>query len=106
MRSVVLLPHPDGPTSTMNSRSAMSRSMPWTAGVLSNVLTMFRRATCAMFLPLGRAGGQAGNVIVHQESIDDQRRGRSEQRPGHDLPPIVNVALDQGGDDADRQDQL
>src|SRR6185437_6907606 len=31
MRSVVVLPHPEGPTSTRNSPSAMSRSMPWTA---------------------------------------------------------------------------
>ena len=35
MRSVVLLPQPEGPTSTTNSLSAMSRSMPRTAGVSS-----------------------------------------------------------------------
>ncbi len=35
MRSVVDLPQPDGPTSTTNSRSAISRSMPWTTAVLS-----------------------------------------------------------------------
>src|SRR5215471_8560776 len=51
MRKVVLLPQPEGPTSTMNSRSAMSRSMPCTAGVLSNVLTMLRSATCAISHP-------------------------------------------------------
>ena len=31
MRSVVDLPQPEGPTSTTNSSSAMSRSMPFTA---------------------------------------------------------------------------
>ncbi len=31
MRSVVLLPQPEGPTSTTNSLSAMSRSIPRTA---------------------------------------------------------------------------
>src|SRR5438128_4136957 len=106
IRSVVVLPQPEGPTSTTNSRSAMSRSIPCTAGVLSNILTMLRRATCAMFLPFRRAGGQTGNVIVHQKCIDDQWRRRAEQGAGHDLTPVVHVALDQSGDDADRQDQL
>ena len=35
MRSVVLLPQPEGPTSTTNSLSEMFRSMPRTAGVSS-----------------------------------------------------------------------
>ena len=35
MRSVVVLPQPEGPTSTTNSLSAISRSMPRTAGVSS-----------------------------------------------------------------------
>jgi hypothetical protein len=35
MRSVVDLPQPEGPTSTTNSLSAMSRSMPRTASVSS-----------------------------------------------------------------------
>jgi hypothetical protein len=35
MRSRVDLPQPDGPTKTMNSPSAISRSMPWMTGVLS-----------------------------------------------------------------------
>src|SRR5881396_351605 len=64
MRRVVLLPQPDGPTSTMNSRSAMSRSIPWTAGVLSKVLTILRRATCAMGAYLFIAPAvQTGNVV-------------------------------------------
>src|SRR5271170_5337625 len=48
MRRVVVLPQPDGPTRTINSRSAISRSIPCTAGVLSNILTMLRSATCAI----------------------------------------------------------
>src|SRR3954469_9208344 len=106
MRSVVLFPQPEGPTSTMNSGTVMSRSIPWTAGVLSKVLTMLRSATCAMFLPLGRAGSQTGNVIVHQERIDDQGRGGPQQRPGHDLSPVIHVALDQCRHDAHRQHKL
>ena len=56
--------------------------------------------------PFGRAGGQAGDVVVHQEGVDDERRRGAEQRAGHDLPPVEHVALDQRRDDADRQHQL
>ena len=35
MRSVVVLPQPDGPSSTMNSPSSMARSIPFTARVPS-----------------------------------------------------------------------
>src|SRR3984893_17144123 len=106
MRKVVLLPQPEGPTKTTNSRSAMSRSIPCTAGVRSNVLTMLRSATCAILLSFRGAGGQAGDVIVHQKRVDDQRWSRAEQSPRHDLSPRVHVSPDQGGDDADRQGQL
>src|SRR5262245_17400990 len=127
MRKVVDLPQPDGPTSTTNSLSAMSRSMPRTASVSSKRFTTLRSDTCAMatlfvlvafpaenrgpifqemLLSLGGAGGQAGDVVVHQEGVDQQRRGGAEQRPGHDLTPVEHVALDQAGDDADRQHQL
>src|SRR5580704_2808793 len=44
--------------------------------------------------PLRRAGSEAGDVVVHQERIDDQRRGGAEQRPRHDLAPVEHVALD------------
>src|SRR4051795_8947235 len=106
MRSVVDLPQPDGPTSTTNSWSAMSRSMPRTASTSSYFLTTLRNVTSAMSSTLCRAGGQAGNVVVHQERVDDQRRGGAEQGAGHDLSPVEHVALDQAGDDADRQHQL
>src|ERR1044071_8101112 len=108
IRSVVDLPQPDGPTSTTNSLSAISRSMPRTASTSSYFLTTLRRLTSAMnsTSTLCRTGGQAGNVVVHQEGIDDQRRSGAEQGAGHDLSPVEDVALDQGGDDADRQHQL
>src|SRR5713101_7630852 len=106
MRSVVLLPQPDGPTSTTNSLSAMSRSMPRTANVSSTFLTSLRSVTWAMKSSFGGAGGQAGDVVVHEERVDDERRRGAEQRPGHDLRPGEDVAADQRGDDADRQHQL
>src|SRR5215470_743488 len=109
MRNVVDLPQPDGPTSTTNSLSAMSRSMPRTASVSSKRFTTLRSDTCAMamlfvfvafpaenrcpllrvmLLPLGGAGGEAGDVVVHQEGVDQQRRRSAEQRAGHDLAPV------------------
>src|SRR5437773_6830145 len=106
MRSVVVLPQPEGPTSTTNSLSAMSRSMPRTAGTSSYSLNTFRKFTCAIALAFGCAGSQAGDVVIHQERIDDQRRRRSQQGGGHDLPPVEDVALDQRGDDAGGQHQL
>src|SRR2546430_4192315 len=92
IRSVVDLPQPEGPTSTTNSLSAMSRSMPRTASVSSYFLTTFLSETCAIYSTLRRAGGEAGNVIVHQEGVDDQRRRGTEQRAGHDLTPVEDVA--------------
>src|SRR5215472_4674123 len=106
MRSVVDLPQPDGPTSTTNSLSAMSRSMPRTASVSSKRFTTLRSETCAMLSAFGRAGGETGDVVVHQEGVDDQRRRRAQERAGHDLPPVEDVALDQCRNDADRQHQL
>src|SRR5882672_5727659 len=107
MRSVVVLPQPDGPTSTTNSLSAMSRSMPRTAGSSSYSFTTLRSLSSAIALsPFGRAGGEAGDVVVHEESVDDERRHCAEQRRGHDLAPVEHVALDEGGDDSRRQHHL
>src|SRR6516164_3236241 len=106
IRSVVDLPHPDGPTSTTNSWSAMSRSMPRTASTSSYRFTTLRKLTSAMSSALCRAGGQPGDIVVHQEGIDQQGRCGSKQRSSHDLSPVEDVTLDQGGDDADGHDQL
>src|ERR1700760_3273548 len=106
MRKVVDLPHPDGPTSTTNSWSAMSRSMPFTACTPpSYSLTTLRTETSAMVVSfprlgsmaglipaihqfttsaLGGAGREACHIVVHQERIDDDRRHRGQQASGHD----------------------
>src|SRR5262245_58528499 len=52
---------------------------------------------------LGGASGQAGNIVVHQEGVDDERRRGAEQCARHDLPPVEHIAFDEGGDDTDRQ---
>src|SRR4028118_2084020 len=104
IRSVVDLPQPEGPTSTTNSWSAMSRSMPFTACTPpSYSLTIFRSDTCAMPSALGRAGGQPGDVVVHQQRVDHHGRQRRQQRAGHDLPPGEGVRAHELGDDANGQ---
>src|SRR6185437_11275727 len=103
MRSVVLLPQPEGPTSTTNSLSGMSRSMARTASTSPNRFTTCCNTTSAIDLPFGRAGGQAGNVIVHEEGINDERRRGRDQRAGHQHAPLVDVRPDQAGHSADRE---
>src|ERR1051326_4861624 len=44
---------------------------------------------------------EAGNVVLHEERIDDGDGDRPEQRPRHELAPEVDVAADELGDDAD-----
>src|SRR5690349_19880288 len=54
-RSVVLLPHPEGPTSTRNSPSAMSRETPETAGAArppAYILETFSARTRAIQPPV------------------------------------------------------
>ena len=47
------------------------------------------------------ACGQAGDVVIHEERVDHERRRRGEQRAGHQHAPFVDVAADQAGDRAD-----
>ena len=51
MRKVVVLPQPEGPTSTTNSLSRMSRFTSLTACTSSYILFRLRIVTCAMFYP-------------------------------------------------------
>src|SRR5271156_3909081 len=94
MRSVVDLPQPDGPTSTTNSLSGMSRLILRTTSTLSKRFTTLRNETSAIIENLcsafGGARGQPGDVIVHQESVDHERRGGSQQRAGHQHAPLVD----------------
>src|SRR3954467_9499803 len=79
MRNKVLLPQPDGPTSTTNSPSSMSNSMPWMTLVLSNDLWMLRKETAAMWgVGWSRFHGAGGEAADHValEGVVDRRRGQ------------------------------
>src|SRR5690348_12796947 len=79
MFSAVDLPHPDGPTNTMNSPSVMSRSSDLTASVPSG----YRLVTCSSemvaipaSLSLDRARSQAGDDATLEEHGEEDDRDR------------------------------
>src|SRR5437867_7546319 len=105
MRSVVDLPQPEGPTRTTNSLSRIWRFTSLTACTSSYFLLRSFIITCAMVsLPLPSAfhgPGQARDVVLHEERVDEGDGDRAEQRARHQLAPEVDVAADEFGDDAD-----
>src|SRR5579863_6665574 len=107
MRSVVDLPQPEGPTSTTNSLSGMSRLMLRTASTLSKRFTTLRNATSAIvpipFSALGGARSQAGDIVIHEEGVDHERRGGGKKRSGHQHAPLVNVRANEARHGADRE---
>src|ERR1700676_4210968 len=106
IRSVVLLPQPEGPTSTTNSLSGISRLMLRTASTLSKRLTTLRKVTSAIRLTFCGARGEAGDVVVHQEGVDHQRRRGRHERAGHQHAPLVDVAANEARHRADGEDLL
>src|SRR5262245_64236926 len=104
IRRVVDLPHPDGPTSTMNSLSRICRLTSLTAWTSSYFLFRSFIITWAMNVsPLAfHRAGQAGDIVLDKDRIDEGHRDRAEQPARHQLTPEVDVAPDQLGHDADR----
>src|SRR3954471_24873818 len=83
IRKAVDLPEPDGPTSTISSPSASSRSSAWTAGSslpANNRLACSKRTSAMVHPsklgadPLLRAVGRAEPVEPEQGRADDRRR--------------------------------
>src|SRR5271169_3832742 len=100
IRSVVVLPQPEGPTRTTNSRSRISRFTPLTTWTSLNVLLRFRMTTRAIWSALDRSR-QARNVVLDEEGIDERHWDRAEERAGHQLSPIKYVAAYELRRDAD-----
>src|SRR6202023_3943584 len=105
IRNVVVLPQPEGPTSTMNSLSRISRFTSLTACTSSYILFKFRIRTRAIASSL-HGTGETGDVIFDEERVDDRHRDRAEQRARHQRPPEEHVAADQLRRDADRDGLL
>src|SRR4029079_13551618 len=65
--SKVDLPQPEGPTSTTNWRSVVSRAIDCSTAMGPKLLWTLRKETEAMGLTLDGAGGEAGDQIALQE---------------------------------------
>src|SRR5712692_9168765 len=101
MRRVVVLPQPDGPTSTTNSLSRTSRFTSFTTCTSSNFLFKRRIKTCAIASALHGAG-DAGDVMLDEKRVDERDRDRAQQCTRHQRPPEEDVAADQLGRHANR----
>src|ERR1700674_3473478 len=95
-RSVVDLPQPDGPTSTTNSSSSISRSRSVTAGTAPYILPICSNATLAMVIfppkspvsPLtGRSDAQpADNVFLREQGHQHRRAHGQHRHRAHQVP--------------------
>src|SRR2546427_676535 len=119
IRKVVDFPHPDGPTSTTNSLSRMWRFTSltaWTSSyflfrsfIITWAIDVSPRSECRDGTPCRppRASafhgpGEAGDIVLDEEGIDEGHRNRAQERPRHERAPEEDVAPDQLGDDPDR----
>ena len=88
IRSAVLLPQPDGPTSTMNSPSAiceiesLRRDVPVGIGLLARL-----RVEPMPWLPFHRAGGESLHDPPLEREHQQRDRRRGDDRRRQDLPP-------------------
>src|SRR3954454_21601882 len=81
IRSSVDFPHPDGPTRIMNSPSATSMLMSFTAGKSSPYfLTMFFMLMAAMGSSLHCAGAETGDDLSLEQQADDDDRDGDDDR--------------------------
>src|SRR5215470_19105398 len=64
-------------------------------------LSLYRSRRIGETLLLHRAG-EARDVVLDEERVQDRHGQRSEQRPGHQRPPVVDVAFHQLGDHTNR----
>src|SRR6218665_4067159 len=97
MRSRVDLPQPEGPTSTTNSPSAMSRLRSWMIWTLPKDLRMLRKDTVAMGCPsidsaLHGAGREAADHVAFEGVVDRRRRQGIDQARGHQQIPPPNLS--------------
>ncbi len=89
-----LVPQPDGPTSTKNSLSRISRFTSFTACTSSYILFKFRIRTRAIASSL-YGTGEAGNVVLDKERVDQGHRHRAQQCARHQRSPKEHIAADQ-----------
>src|SRR5262249_44378709 len=73
------------------------------SGTTSSVAPVSTSNSTSALLALHRPRGEPRDVIIDEERVDDGHRDRPEQRGGHELAPVEDVAAEQLGDGADRR---
>src|SRR5262249_34897275 len=101
IRSAVLFPQPDGPTRTMNSPSAISRSRSLTATVSPNFFVTCSKVTLAMCSGLPGWIPWQGEVSRHQERVDDRERQERHDR-SHHADDVHEQQREREADEAER----
>src|SRR5216110_1356525 len=69
-------------------------------------VTLTHGDVCSVRTPaasaLDGAGRETGDVVLHEERIDEGHGNGAQQRPGHQLAPVEGVPADQLAYDSDR----
>src|SRR5215212_11374174 len=81
IRRAVVLPEPDGPTSTRNSPSGAASESSRTASTASKRLVTLSNSTGATGLALHRAGQHAADEVALEEDVEDHDRQGDDHRP-------------------------
>src|SRR5690242_10732899 len=97
IRNAVVLPEPEGPTSTMNSPSAISSERSRTASTVPpNVLPTSEKVTPAMSA-LHRPGQHPADEVPLEEHVQDDDRERHDHRARGEQRQVGGVAaLEEG----------
>src|SRR5262245_17394508 len=105
-RRIVLLPHPDGPSRTRNSPSAMRSDTSLTASTLPNRLTRCLIRMSATPLPpslFERPGHRSLHEPALEDQEDDEHGQHRHHRGGRDHTPVGDeLALERGDPDRER----
>src|SRR5215207_700611 len=94
IRSAVVLPEPEGPTSTMNSPSAMSSESARTASTSPKRLETSLKRTPATSGPLAlhRSGEHAADEVPLEEDVEHDDWRRDDHRAGREQRQVRRVA--------------
>src|SRR5215469_6502761 len=102
IRSAVVLPHPEGPTSTSSSPSPTERSSESTATVPSGKRLVTDSSSIRDNLP-PHAQRQALDQVPLEDQVHDDRRDRADDRARHESGSAASSPGRQGGQaDGDR----
>src|SRR5580765_7360619 len=101
MRRAVVLPQPDGPTSTMNSPSATSSRRSLTAAASPKVFVTWSYVTLAMSSGLPRWGLRQCEMGGNQERVGD-RQGQERQDRRRDAHDVYEQESERKPEEAER----